>query len=324
MSVKKTNLILSIESIDDLMRCINLASLLEVAGWPKPGNVHRTKDFDDTKFEHFLGGIAAIQPTFRNFCEKIYQLSINDDKKYKFIELGLFYKEAAEQMIKWQSGGNVLLGHILLLAPLAAAASLCLKTNNLNFDDFSYYLNKIIDEATVEDTINLYKAIRLCNPGGLGKVKKFDINDDSSLREISEEKITLKKIYNLSSEYDLISLEYSTGFHIILNEGLPYFLEMYNQFDDPNIASVNTFLKILSLHPDTLIIRKLGIDSASYVSNFASKIIEKGGISSEEGLKLTFELDRELQEKKGKSNPGTTADLIAGVIFCALIFGFRF
>jgi triphosphoribosyl-dephospho-CoA synthase len=306
------------------MRCINLASLLEVAGWPKPGNVHRTKDFVDTKFEHFLGGIAAIQPTFRNFCEKIYQLSINDDKRYKSIELGLFYKEAAEQMMKWQTGGNVLLGHILILAPLSAAASICLNTNKLNFNDFKYYLNKIIDEATVEDTINLYKAIRLCNPGGLGKVKKYDINDENSLRDIIKEKITLKKIYSFSSEYDLISSEYSTGFNIILNEGLPYFLETYNRFDDPNIASVNTFLKILSLHPDTLIIRKSGIDSASYVSDFASKIIQKGGISSEDGLKLTFELDGELQEKKGKSNPGTTADLIAGVIFCALIFGFRF
>lgn len=321
--MKNTNLVLSIESIDDLMRCINLASLLEVAGWPKPGNVHRTKDFEDTRFEHFLGGIAAIQPTFRKFCEKVFQLSFNDDKNYRFIELGIFFKEAAEQMIKWQSGGNVLLGHILILAPLTAATILCLKTNKYNFSDLTYYLNKIIDEATVEDTINLYKAIRICNPGGLGKVKKYDINDENSIRDISVEKINLKKIFNLSREYDLISSEYSTGFNIILNEGLPYFLETYNRFGDPNIATVNTFLKILSQHPDTLIIRKLGIESALYVSNSATKILQNGGISSEEGLKLTIKLDRELHEKKGKSNPGTTADLIAGVIFCALIFGLR-
>jgi len=323
VSVKKTNLILSLESIDDLMRCINLASLLEVAGWPKPGNVHRTKDFDNTRFEHFLGGIAAIQPTFRKFCEKIFQLSFNDDKNYRFIELGFFFKDAAEQMIKWQSGGNVLLGHILILAPLTAAAIICLKTNKNNFSDFKYYLNKIIDETTVDDTIHLYKAIRISNPGSLGKIKKYDINDENSLRDISVDKINLKKIFDLSKEYDLISSEYSTGFSIILNEGLPYLLKTFNRFGDPNIATVNTFLKILSEHPDTLIIRKSGIESALYVSNSASKILQNGGISSEEGLELTIKLDRELQEKKGKSNPGTTADLIAGVIFCALIFGLR-
>ena len=323
MSVKKTNLILSIESIDDLMRCINLASLLEVAGWPKPGNVHRTKNFVDTKFEHFLGGIAAIQPNFRNFCEKIYHLSNNDDQKYKFIELGLFYKEAVEQMMKWQSGGNVLLGHILILAPLSAAASVCLKTNKLNFDDFKYYLNEIIDEASVEDTINLYKAIRLCNPGGLGQIEKFDINDENSFSDIQKEKINLKKIFELSQNYDLISSEYSTGFNIILSEGLPYFLKTFKEFNDSNIATVNTFLKILSEHHDTLIIRKSGLDTARNVSQVAYKILLKGGISSKEGLEMTIKLDKELQEKKGKSNPGTTADLITGVIFCALIFGLR-
>lgn len=31
-----------------------IASILEVSGYPKPGNVHRTKDFDDMCFEDFL------------------------------------------------------------------------------------------------------------------------------------------------------------------------------------------------------------------------------------------------------------------------------
>ena len=52
--------------------------------------------------------------------------------------------------------------------------------------------------------------------------------------------------------------------------------------------------------------------------------MQYGGISSERGLKLTKNLDKELQEKKGKLNPGTTADLVSGVIFCALIFGLKF
>ena len=47
--------------------------MLELSGWPIVGNVHRTKDFEHTRFEHFLAGIVAIQPNFREFCEKIFE-----------------------------------------------------------------------------------------------------------------------------------------------------------------------------------------------------------------------------------------------------------
>ena len=78
------------------------------------------------------------------------------------------------------------------------------------------------------------------------------------------------------------------------------------------------------MHPDTLIVRKSGIEAALNVSNLASRILQIGGISSEEGLKLTFNLDKDLHRKEGKMNPGTTADLITGILLCALIFGLRF
>ena len=323
MSVRKPNFSLSIKSIEDVTRCINLASLLELSGWPKPGNVHRTQDFKNTRFEHFLAGITAIQPSFKSLCEKVYQSSYNKDNDYESIGLGLFYVNATKEMIKWQSGGNVLLGHILIVSPLAVAAIICLKNNTFNYNDFRYYLKKVIDESTVEDTLNLYRAIKTCNPGGLGKVEKYDITNEDSIREILVDNINLKKIFEFSKEYDLISSEYSTGFNIILTEGLPYFFEKLNQFNDPNITIVNTYLKILSDHPDTLIIRKSGIDAASYVSETAKSILQFGGISSEEGLELTIKLDKELQRKDGSLNPGTTADLLAGTIFCALIFGFK-
>ena len=323
MSVERPNVRLSIKSIKDLTININLASLLELAGWPKPGNVHRTQDFQDTKFEHFLAGIAAIQPSFKSLSEKIYQSSYKNDKDYRSIGLGLYYKNAAKEMMKWQGGGNVLLGHILLLVPLAAAGTLCLQQNMLKIEDFKNFLRKIIDESTVEDTLNLYEAIRTCNPGGLGKIEKYDINNENSFKEIRADKINLKKIFEISKEYDLISSEYSTGFSIILDEGLPYFLNTFNQFHNLNIATVNTYLKILSEHLDTLVIRKSGREAAIHITKTAKNILRHGGISSEKGLKLAFKLDAELQEKNGNLNPGSTADLLAGIIFCALIFGLR-
>ena len=192
------NLNLQIKSIDDLMRCITLSSLLELSGWPKPGNVHRIKDFESTRFEHFLAGIASIQPNFRDLCQRVYLNSNTKIKNHIFVKLGLFFKEAAKEMMKSQKGGNVLLGHILILAPLAAAAAICLKTEKMSFNDFIININKIIDNSTVEDTIDLYDAIRTCNPGGLGRIDKYDIYDQDSIKNIKKDKINLKKIFELS------------------------------------------------------------------------------------------------------------------------------
>ena len=318
------NLNLQIKSIDDLMRCITLASLLELSGWPKPGNVHRIKDFESTRFEHFLAGIASIQPNFRDLCQRVYLNSNKKMQNYNFVKLGIFFKEAAKEMMKWQKGGNVLLGHILIFGPLAAAAAICLKTEKMSFNDFIININKIIDDSTVEDTTDLYEAIRTCNPGGLGQIDKYDIYDQDSIKNIKEDKINLKKIFELSKDYDSISLEYSHGFSIILKEGLPYYFEKFNSTKDINTATVDTFLKILSDHPDTLIIRKSGLDVAKMVSSKAREILIHGGISNRKGILLIRQLDDLLQSKKGKMNPGTTADILAGIIFCALLFGLSF
>ncbi|MFX0039439.1 MAG: triphosphoribosyl-dephospho-CoA synthase [Promethearchaeota archaeon] len=322
--MEEKNYRISIKSLDDLLTCLSLASLLEVVGWPKPGNVHRTQNFRKTRFEHFMAGIVAIHPIFRVLCEKNFPKSFENEEDYKTIKLGEFFKRAAEEMIRWQDGGNVLLGHILILAPLAVASIICMKKHQMTISDLKSFLIKIIENSSVNDTINLYQAIRFCNPGGLGKIKKYDINNEESFDDLRRDKINLKKIFKLSEDYDLISLEYSTGFNIILDEGVPYFVKTYNQFKDINIATVNTYLKLLSLNPDTLVIRKSGRELALYISKAASNILEYGGISSEKGLKLTMELDNELQTRNGKLNPGTTADLISGVIFCALLFGLRF
>ncbi len=313
-----------INSINDLTICVSLASSLELAGWPKPGNVHRTANFETTRFEHFLTGIAAIQPNFRDFCKKTYRYSVNIGEDYSFVKLGNFFKEAASELMKWQKGGNVLFGHLLILAPLAAAGAICLKAGKQKFKHFAFNVKKIIDDSTVYDTVNLYEAIKICKVGGLGKIEKYDVNDGDSIKKIKSDKITLKNIFEFSKEYDTISLEYATGFKIVLNEGLPFYLNEFNRTKDINATTVNTFLKILSEHPDTLIARKSGMDEALSVSDKALEIVRNGGISTERGLELTKKLDVELQSKKGKANPGTTADLIAGVIFCALLLGLRF
>jgi triphosphoribosyl-dephospho-CoA synthase len=314
----------SISKLQDILRCINLASLLEVSGWPKPGNVHRTKGFVDTRFEHFLASIAAIQPNFQEFCRRIAEEYKNQDQNFKFIRLGKFFLQASKAMMKWQEGGNVLLGHILILAPLAAAITISFKQRSLNMENFKENLKRVLEEATVEDTVDLYEAIKICNPGGLGKIDKYDITDKNSINELRNDNIALQKIFKLSESYDSISFEYANGFQIILDLGLPYFLEKFEETQDINITTVDSFLKILAKIPDTLISRKLGEKEALIVSEKAARALNKGGISTEEGLKSVKKMDLFMHKYQGKMNPGTTADLLAGVIFVALLLGIRF
>ena len=315
---------LFINSIDDISRYISLSSLLELSGYPKAGNVHRRRDFSKTRFEHFLAGIIAMQPCFQRFCERIYRKTEKSIENFSFVKLGQLYHEASAEMMRWQKGGNVLLGHILILSPLAASSAICYKLNTLSLKKYRKMLDKIISDATIEDTMYLYKAIRICNPGGLGKVEKYDVNEEGVLDQLKKDNITLKRIFELSRERDLISEEYSSNFKIIFEEGLPYFIEIFNSTKDINVAVVDTFYKLLSNHLDSLIIRKAGINKAKMVSYHAKKIIDLGGISRKKGLKLALKLDDMLQAKEGMMNPGTIADLVSGVIFLGLMSGIRF
>ena len=101
MSIQNHNKLI-VESIDDILRCSTLSSLLEVSGYPKPGNIHRTKDFTDTRFEHFLAAIAGIQPEFRKLCRRIEQQFNSSEFELSDIQLGVFFKNAAKEMMKCQ------------------------------------------------------------------------------------------------------------------------------------------------------------------------------------------------------------------------------
>ncbi|MFO8020518.1 MAG: triphosphoribosyl-dephospho-CoA synthase [Promethearchaeia archaeon] len=317
------NLKIVLSSLDDILRCVSLASLLEISGYPKPGNVHRTMDFNDTRFEHLLAGVTAIQPNFRKLCERTKKCINKGEISYDAIRLGKFFKSAGAVMMKWQKGGNVLLGHLLILAPLTAATVLCIETNKKSIEKLEIYLHDIISSTTTKDTIDLYEAMHICKPGGLGKVKKYDITDEAAIKQIQKDNATLKDVFEISQSYDLISREYMTNFQIILHTGLPYFLRQFRRTGDINQAVVNTFLKILGKFPDSLIVRKSGKEAANSVSKEAQSILKQGGITSEEGLKMAFKLDKKLQKEKGNLNPGTTADLVAGIIYCGLITGIK-
>jgi len=306
-----------------IQNCAILATLLEVSAYPKPGNVHRTRDFPGTRFEHFLSGGVAIGESMRILASNGY-LAAEGALDWAQIGLGAHIQNAVSDSSNWQNGGNVNLGIVLLIAPLSAASGAVLnQKERIEPQILRNYLKKVLEESTPEDVISVYKTIgESMSPENLGSTDELDILDKNSQTRIRREKMNLIEVFRFGADKDLICKEYSSGYKTIFETGYPYLMRKL-ETETTNTAIVDTFLHLLSLNPDSLIIRKTGIDKARKVSIKASQILEAGGIGSEEGNKLVNALDMELQQEKGALNPGTTADLIAATIFLALLTGWR-
>lgn len=264
-----------------------MACLLEVSA-DKPGNVSRHGDFHDMCFEDFLLSASAIGPVFRSAPS---------------VTVGETILRAIETTRRFVEV-NTNLGIVILLAPLAKAAGMC------HSRDLRPAVKGVLQNLTVDDTRLTYEAIRLAGPAGMGTSERYDLSEDDI-------DITLLQAMDEARDRDSVASEYVTDYGITFEIGLASLRQTLHQGVGLPDAIVQTFLTILATVPDTLIARKKGIETAREVSDTALKIIENGGIfcSKNEIRKFDFAL----RDKKNRLNPGTTADLIAAVLFVFLI-----
>lgn len=306
---------------ETIAQCGVIAALLEVSGYPKPGNIHRTRNFEDTRYEHFLASSVALSPILRQISQRgrmaqIKQIPLTE------LKLGESIFNAVQTTQSWQKGGNTNLGIILLFIPLACSAGMLIEHPNPSVLQLRTNLDHIIKRSTSEDTIKLFKAISLANPGGLGTVKDFDIKNTTP-ESLRKNNINLYDIFKISAGRDSIAKEYITQFQITFEIGYPFFKQIFKKTGDINISIVHTYLKILGEVPDTLIARKFGSATAKEVSLQAKYILNKGGLLTKQSEELLWNFDSELRSEK-KINPGTSADLTAAAIMVALLEGTRF
>lgn len=307
---------------DLVARCATLAALLEVSAFPKPGNVHRLRDVPGTRYEHFLAGGVAIGPVMRDLALRGYNAR-DDPNGWASIEVGSRILEAVEDTFKWQGGGNVNLGIILLFAPLATAAGCSLQDGRVRAGELRETLKEVTKSTAPADAVAVFEAIRLAVPGRvLGRVEELDVMDDSTPEQILADGLTLMDVFRRCAHRDSICREWVFDFETTFNVGQPYLCEAVRSMDT-NAAVVDTFLQLLSEQPDSLIARKSGLKKALEVSERARCILTEGGSTSKRGNELLWALDQELHEAGGLLNPGTTADLTAASIFVLLLEGWR-
>lgn len=310
------------EWVTKIQCCGQLAAALEVSGWPKPGNVHRTADFQDTRFEHYLAGAVGIGPAVAKAASQGVKLQEGMIKPSD-VGIGKWILQAIRDVKQWNEP-NTNLGMLILMIPLATAAGTLVNIREIEIEELRRKFDLIVRATTPQDAMELYKAISIVSPGGMGKVDDVpDVTEEDTWNELIEKEITLFKTMEISSKWDTISKEFVTALEISLKKGYPYFRRTYESTEDINIATVHTFLFLLSSIPDTLIQRKLDSEAAKQVSQKAKEVFDLGGLLTKQGTDALNRFDRNLRNTENKYNPGTTADLITVILMTALLKGIR-
>jgi triphosphoribosyl-dephospho-CoA synthase len=207
--------------------------------------------------------------------------------------------------------------------PMAAAAGITFAEGKFSVNKLRRHIKSVVESTTSDDAVNLYEAIRTAKPGGLGKAPELDVTESSSATRIKKDKVSLFQVFKISAPWDSISSEWVNNYHITFDMGFPFLTRQLRETEDINMVTVNTFLKILSEVPDTLIARKVGKPKAEEVSLQAKRVFEEGGLTTIEGRASLLKFDKQLRSQALKLNPGTTADITSAVLALAILNGYR-
>ncbi|MCD4810744.1 MAG: triphosphoribosyl-dephospho-CoA synthase [Methanosarcinales archaeon] len=287
-----------------------LAMILEVCATPKPGNVDRDHNYPDTHFEHFLASAVSVYPVLKK---------ASADNK----DIGKYIHEAVVESAKWQSGGNTHFGAFILLIPLVMAAGKLRTQMNGGpgiFPELEQCVMELVKDTSADDSVELYKAFSKAGVR-INDVDDLDLADLASIDEIRSRRTTLYQLMEISSSYDMIAREWTTGFQLTFRCA-DSILGKYRSMSI-NDTLVRTFLEILAENPDTFIRTKFDLERAKEVSGRALHIVDCINSSGFEIAKPDIEQFDEQLLSEG-INPGSTADIIIAGLFVALIGGLKF
>jgi triphosphoribosyl-dephospho-CoA synthase len=202
------------------------------------------------------------------------------------------------------AGCNTNLGILLLAAPLAAAAQL------EEAPGLRPRLTRVLASLDAEDAADVYAAIRIANPGGLGTAPAEDV--------ASPPKLGLLSAMALAADRDRIARAYVTDFTEIFEFGLPIVDRVRQATRDSALLVTTLHMAYLAELPDSHIARKFGSAVAEQVRKDAFRhkrlwhpVVEPSSFAE----LLAFDADL----KRRNLNPGTTADLVVGTLFAASI-----
>jgi triphosphoribosyl-dephospho-CoA synthase len=311
------------EKAGQISKCLELAILFEVSA-DKPGNVNLTVGFEGTQYKHFLASAVAAAPYFELAAERGVAVS-RGEVRINDVKLGRIIRDCVTDINAWQHGGNTSLGTIILLSPMAVAAGMTANKEEQVFGipELRENVKLVVESTTPKDAVDVYEAIKIANPSGLGKAPELDINDPNSVNKILEKNVSLFQVFKIASKYDNVCSEWVNNYPITFDVAYPYLIEQLGKNEDLEVAIIHTFVKVLSEYPDTFIARKVGTEKAAEISSVAEEILKLGGLKTSSGKEKLREFDLFLRQSSNLLNPGTTADIIAAALALCILSGYR-
>jgi triphosphoribosyl-dephospho-CoA synthase len=272
---------------DLLEHHVQLACLLEVAA-AKPGNITPAHDFADTTYADMVRSALALGPVFTR-------------RRAQRRGVGGLIADGVRATAR-VAEANTNLGIVLLFAPLVRAEAIRQPDERLRSAT-----ERTLAQLGVDDAAAAFAAIARAQPGGLGEAPEHDVRAPA--------RVSLREAMAAAAHRDRIASEYTTGYAIVFDAGLPLLAEALCAGLRTLEAIVSLHVGLLASHPDGLIERKAGAAAAQAVSAAAREV--------RDGTLSLADFDASLREGDNRLNPGTTADLVAATLLAALLSGVR-
>lgn len=344
-------------------KCAQIASVLEVSGHPKPGNVHRTRNFPDMVFEDFLLSGIAIGETMEKAAEKGFKYR-NNPGKWDRIGLGKMILEAVQETDHWVAN-NTNLGIVMLLTPISVVAGMFdleYKAETENNDRYPLTTkgetenNTILKTMSGEGTENR-AGFKIRSRGLIERWDEFrDIIDQIMRSTTSEDAVNLYRAINIADaggmgEQDDLDVASESSLQKLREDDVNMFsvLEISASWDKLSYELTHKMPVTFQIgYPVFQQVKSENGQNEATVQTFLTILSQVpdtlisrkfGGAKAEEVSASAMSILKEggivtrrgtsLVEKfdqeliKDSLNPGTTADFTASSIMVAYLDGYR-
>ncbi len=246
---------------------------------PKAGNVYPGASFTDLQFGDFVAAADAMA------C--VLGAATADDRCGQLVLRSV-------QATRHACGTNVNLGIALLLAPLVLA-----ETRRCSLRD-------VLQQLDASDAADVYAAIQLAQPGGMGESDQMDVRHSPPA--------DLLAAMDLAADRDRIARQYVTDFSDLLDGVVSRSLRSaIADSGDTLVGICHAQIEILATQVDSLIARKCGMATAEEARARAQAVQTADNFDA-----AWRDFDGWLRADGHRRNPGTTADLIAAALWVLL------
>ncbi|KQT69993.1 MULTISPECIES: triphosphoribosyl-dephospho-CoA synthase [unclassified Aureimonas] len=251
----------------------------------KPGNVHRIAGGHRMEVEAFETSARVSAPHITGESRSLGRRVLG-----------------AVRATREAVGENTNLGILLLCAPLAMAAE--------RGGDLRAGVAEALAGLTSADAADVFAAIALASPGGLGSAENADVREPPN--------VGLLDAMRIAAPRDRIARAYTDALADVFAIGLPSLAGS----ERPDLApATRCFLAFAARFPDSHIARKYGSERAELIRGRFETLTKqlKANANPETARAALLDLDHAL--KSEGVNPGTSADFTVASIFAMSLSG---